>query len=397
MTVHGDGESFTVTSMHTVDAFDPIQALADADLEAAQRELMRRRRERAPSRHSMSTLRRFEACPLSHYLARIVGDPSGESAINGRAFHECAAAIGFRKYMSGEQGVTAAEAVAIAERVLQRLDVPLRAAGRRDVLQWVRAWSAYAVFPTNAEFFAVEELWTHPLGLATASAKLDRVEKVETTVEVEDYKTGQPPYDPTYIYDAFQPKNYAWHAAMRFPDADLFLVTERFVRTGRPYTVMYDRAEVEDVIEPMLVALSMRLSRAWTSGRFDAQPGSWCARCPAPGRCPIPEDARPMTADPLDGLNERAARLKVIEARAKREREALKKIVDVLGLAGFDVGDQRLGFTEKVKQSVMGVRDAKRLGMTEERDAVLDAYDQLKVEKVSHEFGWTTTRGDHDV
>lgn len=370
--------------------FDPIAALTDSDLEAAQRELLRRRRERAPSRHSMSTLRRYEACPLSHYLARVVGDPSGEPAINGRAFHECVAAIGFRAYMRGDTGVTGTDALAVADRVLQRLDEPLRAPGRRDVLTWVEAWAAYAVFPTAADFFAVEELWTHPLGLHTASAKLDRVEKVGTMIEVEDYKTGHPPRDPAYIFDAFQPKCYSWHAAMRFPDADLFLVTERYVRTGRPYTVMYDREEVEDVIEPMLLALSMRLGRAWASGRFDAQPGSWCARCPAPDRCPVPEESRPTTAEPLDTLHARAARLKVMQAREKREREALKTIVDVLGLAGLDVGDQRLGFTEKTKRVVIGKRDAEKQGLTEARDEALAAYDALKIGRISPEFGWTT-------
>jgi hypothetical protein len=349
-------------------------------------EQRRRRRDRAPGRLSMSTMRRGEACELAMYLQRVTGDVAGPEAIAGRAFHEVADAIAFRARMTGQATITTQDAVAIAGRVLARLSDPLRGPERAQVLEWVAAWAPRAAFPVNADDFLVETLWTHDLEFHTLSARLDLVARTGTVVEIRDYKTGHPPRDPSYITDAFQPKNYAWHAARAFPDAELFEVTEDYVR-GRPLTVMYDREDCETWIEDWLAALAARLGRAWASGRFTAQPGSWCARCPAPHRCTLPEDARPASAQPVDQLTARANALKVLEARAKRERDALRTLVDVFGL-NLPVGDQELGFADKTKRVVPGVREARTLGIEQDRAAALDALEAIKIDKTAPEFGW---------
>lgn len=366
--------------------------VSDDTLDVLLDEQRRRRRERAPARLSMSTMRRGEACPLSMYLARVTGDVAGPEAIAGRAFHEVADAIAFRARMIGEPTLTIPEGLAIANRVLARIDEPLRGAGRRDVLGWVRRWAPTVAFNVDADEFLVEQLWTHDLDLHTLSARLDRVERTGSFVQITDYKTGRPPWDDDYIYDAFQPKNYAWHAALKFPDAETFEITEDFVRSGHRFTVMYDREDCETWIHDWLAALALRLGRAWATGRFVAQPGSWCARCPAPNRCSLPEDTRPLSVRDPETLTERAAAVKVMEARAKQDRESLKLLADLLGIS-FPVGDQVLGYVEKTKRQAMNVTDARRLGREDERQAALDAYDSIKIDKVTREFGWHTNNG----
>lgn len=364
----------------------PVREMPDDALEILASELKRRRRGRKPARLSMSTLRRADACMLSHYLTRTTGDTAGPEAVAGRAFHEIAAAIAFRAYMRGETVVSLSAALRIADHVLSRLDEPLRALGRQEVLEWVRTWSDTATFAhQGVDYFGIEELWTHELDMHVLSARLDRVEHVGETVEIEDYKTGQPPHNPAYIYSAFQPRNYAWHAAKRFPDAWTFSITERFIRTGRPYTVVYTRADVEEEIEPWLSAIVGRVARAWASARFDPNPGSWCHRCPAQERCTLPQDVRPVKRT---DYATRAAVLKVREARVKRERQELKDAVDVLGLEGLDVGDERLAFHPTTKRQVMGKREADKAGVREDLDAALDALDEFKVKVTRPEFKW---------
>lgn len=373
------------------DARPAWQAVGEDILVAADQELRRRRRARAPERLSMSTMRRGEACELSMYLGRIIGDPGGAPAIAGRAFHEFAAAARFRARMRGEREITPDSAHALATAVLERIDEPIRGPERDLVLGWARSWATWTTFPGDeADYVGIEELWTHDLDFHTLSARLDHVVVIGDTVEIDDEKTGQPPRWRGYIYEAFQPKNYAWHAAQRFPDAWLFVVTERYTRTGQPYTVAYSRADVEEVIDPWLRALAVRLGRAWGSGKFTAQPGSWCARCPDPHSCTYPEAARPASGDMTPAaLQARASALHVTEARAKREREALRTIVDLLGLDAIPAGDKQLGYVEKTKRVVPGKRDAERLGLTDEREAALAAIEAIKIDRPAPEFGWS--------
>ena len=383
LTIHDDHASATFR----------ISDLPDDIVELLAAENRRRRRAKAPARLSMSTLRRGEACELAMFLARDTADVAGPPAIAGRAWHEIAAAVAFRAQMTGESSTTPDKVESIAKQVLSRINEPIRQAERADVIEWARDWATYAVFPVDADEMYVEQLWTNDVDFHTLSARLDVVSRTGTLVEIEDYKTGQPPRDPGYIYEAFQPRNYVWHAARQFPTAETFMVTERYIRNGRPYTVMYDREDAETWIDEWLRALALRLGRAWASGRFTAQPGSWCARCPAPHRCTLPQDARPVSEVTTDRMEHSARLLKVREAEAKRRRETLKTLCDVLGV-GIVVGDEMLGFVDRTKREVMTVAEAKAAGREDELRDAKQAIDDLKVDKARPEFRWTKVKDD---
>lgn len=375
---------------HTIQLDDTdAEHLTDATLEMLERELRRRRRERAPSRLSMSTMRRGEACELSMYLQRVTGDVAGGPAIAGRVFHEFSAAARFRMRMREEPTMDGDTAVDIAHAVMERCDEPIRGPERDAVIEWARAWAVTATVPVEASVYEVEQLWTADIEFHTLSARLDSVALIGETVEVEDDKTGQPPRNRAYIFEAFQPRFYAWFAAQRFPEAWSFTVTEKHARIGRGDTVTYTRADVEEVIDPWIRALAIRLGRAWASGRFKVQPGSWCARCPAPQRCPLPEEARPNSDTSPEAVAARAGVLQVLEARAKRERESLRTIVDLLGLDPVPVGDQVLGFTEKTKRVVMTAAQAREAGVEDDLRDAKDAIEAFKVDRHDHEFGWS--------
>lgn len=368
-----------------------IADLPDGIVELLARENRGRRRRKAPSRLSMSTMRRGEACELSMFLQRDTGDVAGAPAVAGRAFHEVAAAVNFRAQMTGQATMPVEKVVSIAKQVLTRINDPIRHPEREAVLEWAASWAMTAAFPVHADEWYIEQLWTRDVDFHILSARLDSVARTDTIVEIEDYKTGQPPRDPGYIYEAFQPRNYAWHAAHRFPDAETFIVTERFPRTGRLYTVMYDREDCETWIDEWLRALALRLGRAWASGRFTAQPGSWCARCPAPDRCSLPEAARPMSLTVPEKMQRSAELLKVREADVKQRRETLKTLCDVLGV-GIIVGDERLGFVDKTKHEVMTVTEARQQGREAELRDAKAAIEDLKVDHDRPEFRWTKVK-----
>jgi hypothetical protein len=245
--------------------------------------------------------------------------------------------------------VTERELDVIIAGSLERFTDPLDPFGHELVIDWAREWGRRFVCPTSG-YVGVEELWEHPLGGRNLSARLDLVHKDEEVVEIHDYKTGR--HVPKSIYWAFQPRCYAWHAVQRWPDTGLVMVTEDYIRRGVPRTVVFTREYIDGTITPWLAGVLTRLVAAYAAARFDEQPGSWCATCPLPEACPLPENTKEGAIASPDDVLAKAGALLVLDARRKREQTMLRTHMKQLGVGPVPAGDKLLGYHTVTEQAM---------------------------------------------
>jgi hypothetical protein len=124
--------------------------------------------------------------------------------------------------------------------------------------------------------------------------------------------------------------------------------------------------------------LAHRLRRAYRTGKYKPNPGSWCANCAAPEHCTLPRESRPAAFGSHDELVQFVRELGPLEAQVSKAKKAARAYIDEWGIDPIVVGDQALGIRETTTN-----RMDKKLAQAAGVD--LEAY---KVPTPGTEFSW---------
>lgn len=306
-----------------------------------------------PARVSQSLVRAASNCLLAARMSRDMGDTGGPAATLGSLFHEAAAAVGEAAILRDEERIAPDAATQIARAALARPGevAPLSFAHHEAVLELVAGWAEVMTFGA-APVRMVEAAFRHDLDGRTISGRVDWLAVDGATATVEDYKTGRvmPPFDgDDWIEDRPQLAHYAWHVFRAYPDVEVVMAAERYVRFGVAREVMVDR-DLAARYEAFLRAAVARIDGAWDRDEFPPTPGSWCRWCPAPARCPLPEDARPESIDTREAAEAQAGALAVEDARREARTRALKAFLDREDAETVRVGDRDVGWMRKTER-----------------------------------------------
>lgn len=343
-----------------------------------------------PDRFSMTLLRTAEQrCPLAARMSRDPGgDATGEDAVLGRLFHEAAAAVGFAAIAQDAEQVNVGQAMDVARSALRRPADP-EALGWHHytaLLDMVESWATTARFRPDADMQAVERLYqTRLAGGQLVSGKLDRLTIVGDTAEVRDYKTGPGFPSEARVVAGPQLRQYALQVMRRHPEVNLVVGVEEYTAHQMELPaggLLIDRAEAERFGQ-YLDDAATRLRAMWEQDTFPPRPGSWCAWCPAPDRCPLPKRARPWSITTREEAIEQAEAVCAAEAEVKRRRHAIEAAMDANEWEPLPVGDRLMGFTQK-PVTRFNKEAARRAGLP------LGQYETTKVQR---EFGWRSNRG----
>lgn len=319
----------------------------------------------APERYSMSFLQRAERCLLSAHLGR-VSDPSGDFAVVGTVVHDALAALGLIARTRGEAVLGADLGRTVIERVLDGPEQtePISAEGRAKAIEMVTGVAARFPFPVDADEFVVELNSRVMLDESVLSARIDQAAKRGPMVEVDDWKTG--PGLPNDITAHVQLPIYAYHLAVRWPDAEAFMLRERYVRYGGSVREVYlERADLDNV-EGWLRTVVARVRNAYATGEFPATPGSWCANCPAKMACTLPLWQRPAAIETEDEVRALFSQVLVQSEQVDTGKKAIKAWLEANEVDGLVQGDQRIGFTEGERKSFDKRRALADLGASED-------------------------------
>jgi hypothetical protein len=298
----------------------------------------------APQRWSMSLIRSMGECMRSAQLQREC-DITGQAAHVGRLFHEIAAKVGAETVAAGRDAVDPRFAEQTAKDILAHPDEhgPLPKDAYLDVLDLVGRWARMADLQPGTRF---EVSSRQELRNWTLSARLDTILlDAAGTCWVTDWKTGWAPPPPGL---PVQGEIYAWHGFRLHPDAERVVYEEIYVRSGRscgPVTINpADLDGTEAWLETSLTAFEDALGH----GPLPATPGSWCAHCPSPDRCPLPAWARP--ASEVRSEDDAAAQLEALlveEARVKARKAAIRAWLEATGQRVVSVGGEEIGWNRE--------------------------------------------------
>lgn len=301
-----------------------------------------------PSRYSVTSIQAGERCLLAYKLAREF-DASGEFAMLGKVFHEIAGTLAFRAYMLRRTTITTDEALATAKAVMERPEepVPLSFGAHRSILDMTGRWAANVTFDIDAEHYGVEVPAVMPIAGRQVSARIDNYEVRDRVGRIRDWKTG--PHVPSEgdVAGHVQLPLYALQLEHQLGiTCDLWVCDEVYVAAGITRTVALDRNDVVAVGDYLATALE-RIDAAWAGNVFPPSPGSWCAYCPRPERCPLPEEYRPAAfIAGADQLREQITALLADKARVKQREESIKAYMDAAGIEQMQIGDQLVGWVQ---------------------------------------------------
>lgn len=294
--------------------------------------------------YRQSFLRLVDKCPHSGKLYLDVdGAVPSHPLHRGRAFHLFAEKAGRAMLEHGEVEMAQADGKAILHEVLMENPDLVVPAVEMDLLrQMVFHWCESFRLPSpDAQF---EEELSMEVGKATVTGTVDLSWMEGDTCHIRDYKSGWGlmPQDDVSSKDedgnsrgakAFQLIVYALLKAQTvkarvFDCRFVFPAFSGLVE--REVTIWAD-----DLVEHrlFLTELVNRTIGYELTGEWPAVPGQQCSVCPAPQRCPIPADLRPI--DDLnmyeDGPLAYALAAWDLEQQRKRVLKSLKSHVEVFG------------------------------------------------------------------
>jgi hypothetical protein len=134
----------------------------------------------------------------------------------------------------------------------------------------------------------LEETYTTEIAGVTFTGKPDVVEIQDRVATVKDWKTSWSIDPETELRGSFQGRAYAKQIFDAYPQVHTVRLIWEYQRWDKTREVVLTRSDLAD-IEAMLETLVARITRSRETGEWPASPGKWCALCPAPHKCPIPE------------------------------------------------------------------------------------------------------------
>lgn len=264
-----------------------------------------------PETFSQTRLGRFDRCPRSAYLELLYGGGPGSSQMDrGTGFHLFAERAIELMYEREEATIPGEVATELADAVMaERLDLTLPTAEQDAVRRMAYVWAESFALGVD-RFVGTEVPLEIELGEHLVTCRVDLIEADPEvrSIYVFDWKTSLALPSREEVQESFQGQLYA-----------LAILFGRHQETGQQlgrgindvfYFECYPRIKDEDgkmfrreavwgrheifgfqrSLERNLAAFE----RCLETGEWPARDGSWCSRCPAPAKCPIPTELRDM-------------------------------------------------------------------------------------------------------
>jgi hypothetical protein len=333
---------------------------------------------------SQSFLARMDVCPRSAYLYAKHRETRAQThaMCRGEAFHDFAERAIRLLYKDGEITMDPDVARELMESVVAERKDLVVPHSERDALR-AMAWNfgrATEGQPVNFDHLRGLEIMPElKIGRWTVRGKIDRVEVIERTAYIRDYKTSLNLPSQEKFQKSFQTPFYAlvfsegtidgkrvgegldhFHVAEEYPrfiskqcaDCDKFndeeaekckeckgidfkppTLFKRMEGLGKRELGDFKRS-VTDILD--------RLDSALSADDWPASPGTHCSQCAAPRECPIPETLRPEVIETMEEAVQLAQIVDRTKALTKADDAALKAFASEEGEIRY--GDKELGF-----------------------------------------------------
>lgn len=170
----------------------------------------------------------------------------------------------------------------------------------------------------------LEEQYTTQIGGVSFTGRPDVVEIDGRVATVKDWKTSFAIDPETELKGSFQGRSYAKQIFDAYPQIHTVILVWEYQRWDKTRETVLSRSDLAD-IDAMLETLVARIERSYSENEWPASPGKWCALCPAPQDCPIPDKYRgdgQVTSD--ESAADVAALLVSIEALQKASKKSLR-------------------------------------------------------------------------
>ncbi len=300
---------------------------------------------------------RYDACPLSAKLGdeapRISSHPQGR----GTVFHAFMVEFVEECLCRKAEVLPPEDAKALMARVIVESGEVVDADEVDTLMQL--AWKAGAERTVDiAHVVDLEETYELAIGDVVLAGRPDLLSLRDGVVEIRDYKTSWAVDAQADVEGTFQLRVYGVMALRAYPQAH----TARLV-LDYPRWAITREAELHrdhlDSAETYLRLLVERIQRSRKTGEWEPVPGTWCAICPAPHRCPIPAEHRGDGAIADRDTAEQVARQLVpLERYLSTRKRALRAFCAENG--GVDVGDGVWDFRLKADSDKLDDKDRLR-------------------------------------
>lgn len=188
--------------------------------------------------------------------------------------------------------------------------------------------------------YKFEEMWKiemdpHPW---TWWGVIDNLKDEGERLSITDFKTDHMLRSQTEINKDSQLKDYAWMAAMKYPQAQEFICAIDFVRHGVTRETVYTRDDIE-AIEKQIIS---QIQEIEADREYKAVPGSGCSWCSYTSDCPAVLAGNVDLVSCDDEAGQAAAQLIALKARVKALEDLLKPWTSTNG--AIEVNGMEVGF-----------------------------------------------------
>lgn len=283
----------------------------------------------------------YNSCPRAAKMSLGEGDWSSHAQARGSISHEFSRRVVAECIENGERVFPPEVGKDLMVQVIEESGLPVPAEEFDNLMGL--AWRFCESHTFNIEHIVdLEEEYTTEIDGLTLTGRPDLLELDGRVATVRDYKTGWAIDPETELRGSFQGRWYAKLVFDSYPQVAAVRLVWEYQRWSQTREVEITRADLPD-IEAMLASLVGRIQRSRLQDDWAASPGKWCALCPAPRRCPIPEQYRgDGTVADAEAAQEVAELLLSLDEVRKQAQKSLRAWCAERG--PVDVGGMRFDF-----------------------------------------------------
>ena len=265
----------------------------------------------------------YDNCPHAAFLSLGEGRFGTHAQARGTIMHSFTQKVIEECIANGEMLYPTEMAKPLMVEVIQGSGLPIPAP-EFDTLMAL-AWKFCSLHQFHTDHIVdLEETYTTEIDGVMFTGKPDLVEIEDRVAIVTDWKTGWAVDPETELKGSFQGRAYAKQVMDAYPHVHTVRLVWEYQRWDKTREAVLARSDLAD-IDAMLGTLVARITRSHATGEWPASPGKWCAICPAPQECPIPQayrgDGR-VTDD--ESARDAAALLVSLDAVQKASKKSLR-------------------------------------------------------------------------
>lgn len=322
----------------------------------------------------------YDSCPRAALFSIGDGEWSTHAQARGSISHEFCRRVVLECVENQERVYPVEMAKPLMVEVIEQSGLPVPA-DEFDNLMGL-AWRFCEAHTFQIERIVdLEEEYTTEIDGLTLTGRPDLLEIDGRVATIRDYKTGWAIDPETELRGSFQGRWYAKLILDSYPQLHSVWLVWEYQRWQQTREIEIFRSDLPD-IDAMLSSLVARIRRSRLTDEWPASPGKWCALCPSPQRCPIPDEYRgegfvtsPESAQAVAEL------ILSIDALRARSQKSLRAWCDEHG--PVDVGGMRFDFQASADSERVIDKDALRAAM---KSAGLEWSEHFKTVKGSTVF-----------